>query len=176
VPPDRLDYQNVKDYVFPAFTILFSTLALGDELDLKRWEELQGYANAQKTETARLYVPEHFQPATTKEGVFQQVLNYQVSQGTFGRAPAKIVDSKWSGDVSSSDTNTGRLTPPTTYEIKPLETKGYIAFPEGKAAFNYQPWSRETEFRMTPDKSHFYFSYKVTPMDSQNKLMYRLEW
>jgi hypothetical protein len=158
---------------------LWRAASVAEELDLRPWEELSALDNKRKAERSLAYVPATLAPVNSAEGVFQQVLDYQVQLANKNGAPTKIIDTKWHG--SSQPSNANSAAPQTSYELQPIQTKGSIDFNHSvKASINYQIFLREMDVQLSPeDRIHgigLAYSYVTTPVDSQNRLLIVFEW
>jgi len=167
--------------------ILFSLIsgsALADELDYAQWEQLNKLATDPANKPS--YLPNKLQPVTDPNGVFQQVINYNLEEIKKTNSTFKMLDAQWGSHQASAGNTiaaqgTAAEPPSTTYQIKPFETKAWIDFTNRfKATYNYQVVSHTSEFLLTPDKKilgvTIGYSYTITTADSSNKISLRYDW
>lgn len=146
-----------------------------DVLDFQQWQDLNAMAQRNKQPD---FLPPTLQPVTSKEGVYQQVFNYNIQQmkvvvPVAGKIADTNIKSEWGGDAASNTQ--------TTFQMRPIDTKGSINIQNSvTASVNYQVWSRSTEAQITPNAKFMgmklSISHLATPNDTQNRLLVKMEW
>jgi hypothetical protein len=164
-------------------TLIISSFAFADEeLSFQRWQELNIVAQSQARDTGIL--PPTMSPVSSKEGVFQQIMNYNLNEfKKYNQITARVMDTQW----GTSPSGNGVAAKPkvdaqkTSFQMKPFETKAWIDFGnKWKASYNYQIWSGSSEFLFGPKQKlfgcTFGYSYVITSDDSQNKFSIAYSW
>lgn len=161
------------------FLILFAAIpTFADELDLRHWESLSVIAKQHQREQqqSQSLLPPTLQPTTSRFGVLQQVLTYNVDQVKTAHPTASaVVDSSWNGGFGPADDSD------ISFRMQPVNTKASIDFGnQMKASMSYQPWSGQTEVRLTPTKKIFglkvEFSHAISPTDRTDRILLSLAW
>lgn len=156
-----------------ALALLPLSAKAGDGIDLKQWNELKAIAHQRDVEYAGELVPTHMNPTTSKENVFQQVLEYHLHRA--GKAnPVKIADTKWASDQAPSDAS-------TTFEVKPFQTRATMNYHQiFNATLSYHPWAQETVLELAPVKKvgpfTLGFSHTTNGTDQTERFLVGFDW
>jgi hypothetical protein len=155
--------------------MFFLTLpAVADELDLKLWGQLETMQHERDLAAAQALVPTQIKSVSSKEGLYQQVLDYH-AQNSQGLAPVKAFNTTWGSDNSSADDG-------PKFEVKPLQTKASLDFQDTlKASVNYQVWSHQGELLLTPagkvlGMTVAFSHVAVSGGDQRDRVVVKYEW
>lgn len=143
-------------------------------------DSFQAYLQERKQiedQKVEVFVPLNLQPTNSQNGLYQQILTYQLEQMQSYGLPTQQFQ-QWNGRWTvQKSPNAKAKTGDISFQFQPIITQGSMNLQDiGKFSINHQIFLHQTEFRLTPANSRWSLSHVKNPEESKDRVMYGIEW